>query len=175
MKTKLVSAKLDRVASQLLVIFALDAAEKKQAAKPAIKLLTGKQRRGQGDGERSEQRRICCRELRDGPAARPCRLQGGANPAGGPGQAHHRGSPQGGGRSGPLRQAAQAARTFARRSRRGSIPQPPRGRWSKALISATSIPIPIVRIARTRASSNSPSLPAAGQRRLPSRPACVKA
>src|SRR5277367_2206057 len=40
MKTKLVSAKLDRVASRLLVIFALDAAEKKQAAKPAIKLLT---------------------------------------------------------------------------------------------------------------------------------------
>jgi leucyl aminopeptidase len=40
MKTKLVSAKLDRVASPLLVIFALDAAEKKQAAKPAIKLLT---------------------------------------------------------------------------------------------------------------------------------------
>jgi leucyl aminopeptidase len=40
MKTKLVSAKLDRVASQLLVIFALDAAEKKQPAKPAIKLLT---------------------------------------------------------------------------------------------------------------------------------------
>ena len=30
MKTKLVSAKLDRVASSLLVIFALDAAEKKQ-------------------------------------------------------------------------------------------------------------------------------------------------
>jgi leucyl aminopeptidase len=40
MKTKLVSAKLDRVASPLLVILALDAAEKKQAAKPAIKLLT---------------------------------------------------------------------------------------------------------------------------------------
>src|ERR1700691_5571540 len=40
MKTKLVSAKLDRVASQLLVIFALDAAEKKKPAKPAIKLLT---------------------------------------------------------------------------------------------------------------------------------------
>ena len=40
MKTKLVSAKLDRVATPLLVIFALDAAEKKQAAKPAIKLLT---------------------------------------------------------------------------------------------------------------------------------------
>ena len=40
MKTKLVSAKLDRVASPLLVIFALDTAEKKQAAKPAIKLLT---------------------------------------------------------------------------------------------------------------------------------------
>src|ERR1700678_4109918 len=40
MKTKLVSAKLDRVASPLLVIFALDAAEKKQPAKPAIKLLT---------------------------------------------------------------------------------------------------------------------------------------
>ncbi len=39
MKTKLLSAKLDRVASPLLVIFALDAAEKK-AAKPAIKLLT---------------------------------------------------------------------------------------------------------------------------------------
>src|SRR5271154_1654079 len=40
MKTKVVSAKLDRVASPLLVIFALDAAEKKQPAKPAIKLLT---------------------------------------------------------------------------------------------------------------------------------------
>ncbi len=40
MKTKLISTKLDRVASQLLVIFALDTAEKKQAAKPVIKLLT---------------------------------------------------------------------------------------------------------------------------------------
>ena len=40
MKTKLVSAKLDRVASPLLVIFTLDAAEKKQPAKPVIKLLT---------------------------------------------------------------------------------------------------------------------------------------
>jgi leucyl aminopeptidase len=41
MKTKLVSSKLDRVASELLVIFAFDAAEKKQPpAKPAIKLLT---------------------------------------------------------------------------------------------------------------------------------------
>jgi len=40
MKTKVVSGKLDRVASPLLVIFALDAAEKKQPAKPAIKLLT---------------------------------------------------------------------------------------------------------------------------------------
>jgi len=38
MKTKVVSAKLDRVPSQLLVIFALDAAEKKQP--PVIKLLT---------------------------------------------------------------------------------------------------------------------------------------
>jgi leucyl aminopeptidase len=38
MKTKLISAKLDRVASELLVIFALDTAEKKQT-KPAIKLL----------------------------------------------------------------------------------------------------------------------------------------
>ncbi len=40
MKTTVVSAKLDRVATPLLVIFALDSAEKKQAAKPAIKLLT---------------------------------------------------------------------------------------------------------------------------------------
>jgi leucyl aminopeptidase len=43
MKTKLVSSKLERVASELLVVFAFDAAEKKQPAKqtkPAIKLLT---------------------------------------------------------------------------------------------------------------------------------------
>ncbi len=42
MKTKLVTGKIDRVASDLLVIFAFDAAaEKKQSqAKPAIKLLT---------------------------------------------------------------------------------------------------------------------------------------
>ena len=41
MKTKLISGKLDRVASELLVIFAFDAAEKKQSkSKPAIKLLT---------------------------------------------------------------------------------------------------------------------------------------
>jgi leucyl aminopeptidase len=40
MKTKVVSAKLDRIASPLLVIFALDSAEKKPSAKPAIKLLT---------------------------------------------------------------------------------------------------------------------------------------
>ena len=43
MKSKLVSGKLDRVASELLVVFAFDAAEKKQPAKqtkPAIKLLT---------------------------------------------------------------------------------------------------------------------------------------
>jgi leucyl aminopeptidase len=39
MRTKLISAKLDRVSSELLVIFALDTAEKKQT-KPAIKLLT---------------------------------------------------------------------------------------------------------------------------------------
>jgi leucyl aminopeptidase len=43
MKTKLVSGKLERVTSELLVVFAFDAAEKKQPAKqtkPAIKLLT---------------------------------------------------------------------------------------------------------------------------------------
>jgi leucyl aminopeptidase len=41
MKTKLVTGKLDRVSSDLLVIFALDTAEKKQSpAKQAIKLLT---------------------------------------------------------------------------------------------------------------------------------------
>jgi leucyl aminopeptidase len=39
MNTKLVSAKLDRVASELLVIFALDTADKKQT-KPVLKLLT---------------------------------------------------------------------------------------------------------------------------------------
>jgi leucyl aminopeptidase len=39
MKSKLVSGKLDRVASELLVIFAFDAAEKKQP--PRLKLLTG--------------------------------------------------------------------------------------------------------------------------------------
>jgi leucyl aminopeptidase len=39
MHTKFISAKLDRVSSGLLVIFALDAAEKKQT-KPVIKLLT---------------------------------------------------------------------------------------------------------------------------------------
>ena len=41
MKTKLVSGKLDRVTSELLVIFAYEGAEKKQAAKPALKLATG--------------------------------------------------------------------------------------------------------------------------------------
>ena len=39
MHTKFISAKLDRVSSGLLVIFALDATEKKQT-KPVIKLLT---------------------------------------------------------------------------------------------------------------------------------------
>src|ERR1700753_3274111 len=39
MQTKFISAKLDRLSSPLLVIFALDTAEKKQN-KPAIKLLT---------------------------------------------------------------------------------------------------------------------------------------
>src|SRR5277367_3225980 len=39
MQTKFISAKLDRLSSSLLVIFALDTAEKKQT-KPAIKLLT---------------------------------------------------------------------------------------------------------------------------------------
>ena len=39
MNTKLVSGKLDRVASELLVVFAFDAAEKKPSTKPAIKLL----------------------------------------------------------------------------------------------------------------------------------------
>ena len=39
MKTKLVSGKLDRLSSELLVIFAFDAADKKQSTKPAIKLL----------------------------------------------------------------------------------------------------------------------------------------
>jgi leucyl aminopeptidase len=39
MKSKLVSGKLDRVASELLVVFAVDTAEKKQP--PRIKLLTG--------------------------------------------------------------------------------------------------------------------------------------
>ena len=41
MKTRSVMSKLDRVATKLLVVFAVDAAEKKPAAKPAIKLLTG--------------------------------------------------------------------------------------------------------------------------------------
>ena len=39
MQTKFISAKLDRLSSPLLVIFALDTAEKKQT-KPAVKLLT---------------------------------------------------------------------------------------------------------------------------------------
>ena len=39
MQTKFISAKLDRLSSPLLVIFALDSAEKKQT-KPAVKLLT---------------------------------------------------------------------------------------------------------------------------------------
>src|SRR5580658_3198069 len=39
MQTKFISAKLDRLSSSLLVIFALDTAEKKQT-KPAVKLLT---------------------------------------------------------------------------------------------------------------------------------------
>jgi leucyl aminopeptidase len=38
MQTKLISAKLDRISSSMLVIFALDTAEKKQA-KPAVQLL----------------------------------------------------------------------------------------------------------------------------------------
>jgi leucyl aminopeptidase len=42
MKTNLVAGKLDKVSSELLVVFAFDAAEKKPAAtKPSIKLLTG--------------------------------------------------------------------------------------------------------------------------------------
>jgi leucyl aminopeptidase len=39
MNTKLVSGKLDRTSSELLVVFAFDAADKKPSTKPAIKLL----------------------------------------------------------------------------------------------------------------------------------------
>jgi leucyl aminopeptidase len=39
MNTKLVSGKLERISSELLVIFAFDAADKKQSSKPAIKAL----------------------------------------------------------------------------------------------------------------------------------------
>jgi leucyl aminopeptidase len=39
MKTKLVSGKLERISSDLLVILAFDAADKKQSGKPAIKVL----------------------------------------------------------------------------------------------------------------------------------------
>ncbi len=39
MNTKLVSGKLERISSELLVIFAFDAADKKQSTKPAIKVL----------------------------------------------------------------------------------------------------------------------------------------
>ena len=39
MNTKLVSGKLERISSDLLVIFAFDAADKKPSAKPAIKVL----------------------------------------------------------------------------------------------------------------------------------------
>ncbi len=41
MKTRSVTSKLDRVVSQLLVVFAVDTAEKKPNAKPAIKVLAG--------------------------------------------------------------------------------------------------------------------------------------
>jgi leucyl aminopeptidase len=41
MKTSTVTTKLDRVSSQLLVAFAMDTAEKKPNAKPAIKILAG--------------------------------------------------------------------------------------------------------------------------------------
>ena len=79
-----------------------------------------KQRRGQGDGERSKQRRIRCRELRDGLAARPCRsckaerilLVGLA-------KLTTAESTQSGGGSGPLCQAAQAARKSRSPFRRG--------------------------------------------------------
>ena len=39
MNTKLVSGKLERISSDLLVILAFDAADKKPSAKPAIKVL----------------------------------------------------------------------------------------------------------------------------------------
>ena len=118
MKTKLVSAKLDRVASPLLVIFALDTAEKKQpASKPAIKLLTA----NSGGWPRRPRAILSSGEFAAGSCETvllhaPAGLQGGADPAGGPGQAYHRGGSQGGGRSGPVRQAAQAARTLHRDS-----------------------------------------------------------
>jgi leucyl aminopeptidase len=41
MNTKLVSGKLERISSELLVIFAYDAADKKQPTKPAMKVLVG--------------------------------------------------------------------------------------------------------------------------------------
>ena len=44
MNTKLVSGKLDRIGSELLVIFAFDAADKKQSTKPAIKVLAAGRR-----------------------------------------------------------------------------------------------------------------------------------
>jgi leucyl aminopeptidase len=41
MNTKLISGKLERISGELLVIFAYDAADKKQPTKPAIKVLVG--------------------------------------------------------------------------------------------------------------------------------------
>ena len=128
MQTKLISAKLDRINSGLLVIFALDTAEKKQT-QPVIKLLTG-------GGSLTK--------------ATAAILSGGEFAAG-------------------------SCANFVSRFLRGSIPLQPPERWSKGHISAISIPIPIVQTAKTRVSSNSVCLGAAGRSRLPSRLVCEKA
>ena len=62
MHTKCISAKLDRVSSRLLVIFALDAAEKKQT-QTSNQVVDCRQCASQGDGGDPEQRRIRRREL----------------------------------------------------------------------------------------------------------------
>ncbi len=56
MHTKFISAKLDRVSSGLLVIFALDSAAEKKQTKPVIKLLTAGRSVSQGDCGDPEQR-----------------------------------------------------------------------------------------------------------------------
>ena len=73
MKTKLVSAKLDRVSQPAAGDLRSGCRGEEATGQTGNQAVDGKWQRGQGDGERSKQRRIRCRELRHGPAARPRR------------------------------------------------------------------------------------------------------